>query len=87
MKVKKNGTDKGMQRYLCKDCGKAFRTTNNTIFYYMRKDYKKWQTYIHCFVEKYPLIKTAEICGISLRTAFLWKHINIGCFTKYDERN
>ena len=33
-----------------------------------------WQKYIHCLVEKYSLRKTAEICGISLPTAFAWRH-------------
>lgn len=71
---KKNGTKNGKQRYICLDCHKTFANTNNTILYGVKKDLSVWQKYIHCMVEKYSLRKTAEICGISLPTAFTWRH-------------
>lgn len=70
----KNGTKNGSQRYICKDCGKTFTDTNKTILYSSKKEIEIWQKYIHCMVEKYSLRKTAEICGISLPTAFNWRH-------------
>ena len=75
MHFKKNGTrSNGKQSFLCLDCNKSFVTSNNTIFYGVKKDLSVWQKYIHCMVEKYSLRKTAEICGISLPTAFAWRH-------------
>lgn len=71
---KKNGTKNSKQRYICLDCHKTFANTNNTILYGVKKDLSVWQKYIHCMVEKYSLRKTAEICGISLPTAFAWRH-------------
>ncbi|MFL1707540.1 IS1595 family transposase [Campylobacter sp. MOP7] len=70
----KNGTSRGTKRFLCKDCGKSFTTTTNTIFFNAKKDILIWQKYIHCMIEKYSLRKTAEICDISLPTAFAWRH-------------
>ncbi|HEH5237354.1 IS1595-like element ISCco3 family transposase [Campylobacter jejuni] len=73
-KFVKNGTSRGTRRFLCRECGKSFTTTNNTIFANGKKDLSVWQKYIHCMIEKYPLRKTAEICGVSLPTAFAWRH-------------
>ena len=70
----KNGKTCGFQRFICKDCKKTFGTRNETIFYAVKKDLSVWQNYIHCMIEKYSLRKTAQICGISTRTAFAWRH-------------
>lgn len=70
----KNGTSRGTKRFLCKDCGKSFTTTTNTIFFNKKKDLSVWQKYIHCMIEKYSLRKSAEICNIALSTAFYWRH-------------
>ncbi|ANV97736.1 hypothetical protein BBW65_02460 [Helicobacter enhydrae] len=70
----KNGKVQGRQRFMCMDCKKTFTHTNNTIFYGVKKDIKVWKKYIHCMIEKYSLRKTAQICNISLPTAFAWRH-------------
>lgn len=71
---KKNGTKNKAQRYLCKDCNKTFTDTNNTILFSGKKDIEVWKKYIHCLLEKHSLRKTAQICNISLPTAFAWRH-------------
>jgi transposase-like protein len=72
---KKNGIrSNGSQSFLCLDCNKSFVTSKNTILYGIKKDLSVWKRYIHCMIEKYSLRKTAEICGISLPTAFAWRH-------------
>ncbi|ANE35595.1 IS1595 family transposase (InsA domain) [Campylobacter iguaniorum] len=70
----KNGKVQGRQRFICMDCYKTFAQTNNTILYCVKKDLSVWEKYIHCMIEKYSLRKTAQICGISLPTAFAWRH-------------
>ena len=72
--IKKNGTVDGIQRYLCKDCKKTFGNTHNTILKSSKKDLDVWEKYVHCMIEKYPLRKCAQLCGISLPTAFAWRH-------------
>lgn len=70
----KNGKSGGYQRFICKDCARTFTTTNNTILFKTQKNIKIWQKHIHCIIEKQSLRKSAEICGISLPTAFAWRH-------------
>ena len=70
----KNGKVQGKQRFICMDCRKTFAQTNNTLLYGVKKDLSVWKKYIHCIIEKYSLRKTAQICGISLPTAFAWRH-------------
>jgi transposase-like protein len=70
----KNGKVQGRQRFIYMDCRKTFAQTNNTILYGVKKDLSVWKKYIHCMIEKYSLRKTAQICGISLPTAFVWQH-------------
>ncbi len=72
--VIKNGLRAGRQRYLCKDCKKTFRDSHNTLLKSSKKDLSVWKKYIHCMIEKYPLKKCAEECGISLSNAFIWRH-------------
>lgn len=42
------------------------------ILYVSQKDIEVWEKYIHCMIEKYPLRKCVEICGINLTTVFKW---------------
>lgn len=72
--VIKNGKKDGIQRYLCKNCGKTFGNTHNTILKSSKKDLSVWKKYIHCMIEKYPLRRCAKECGIDLTTAFYWRH-------------
>ena len=64
----------GTQRYLCKDCGKTFVSTTNTMIAYTKKDYDTWAKYIDCMMYGLSLNKTASICGINKNTAFAWRH-------------
>ena len=70
----KNGKECGNQRYLCRGCKKSFVEQTGTILYGSQKDITVWETYINCMIEKYPLRKCADICGINLTTAFEWRH-------------
>jgi len=72
--VTKNGHKDHVQRFRCKDCGKTFTYSNNTIIFSTKKDISKWEKYCECLLHKFTLRKSAEICGISLPTAFSWRH-------------
>ncbi len=73
-KVLKNGHKDRIQRFRCKDCGKTFTYSNNTIIFSTKKDMKQWEKYCECLIHKFSLRKCAEIVGISLPTAFHWRH-------------
>lgn len=77
----KNGTKDGRQRYLCKFCKKTFSSSTGTILFHSKKDIETWSKYIHCLVEKYPLRRCAKECGITLHTAFIWRHKILDCLS------
>lgn len=64
----------GIQRYVCKDCGKSFTIMTNTIASGTRKDLSVWENYISCMMQGMSIRKTAEACGIHRNTAFYWRH-------------
>ncbi len=76
--IKRNGkTKNGMQRYLCGSCKRSFVATTNTPLHGMRFK-EKWLPYLHCMLESRVLRVCSDKCGISITTAFRWRH----CFLK-----
>ena len=72
--IVKNGSTRGIARYLCRKCGKTFGDTQDTILKSTKKSLDVWHLYIQCMIEKHSLRKCAEICHISLPAAFMWRH-------------
>src|SRR3990172_6718088 len=70
----KNGSRGAMQRYFCKDCKKIFTGKTGTFLHGI-KDYKKFERYFKLMFEQYlPLHVMSEKIGISIQTAFDWRH-------------
>lgn len=77
--VVRNGHRKdGAQRYACRDCGKSFVATSNSIVSATKKDLSVWEQYIDCMMNGMSLRKTADACDIHRNTAFLWRHKILG---------
>ena len=73
--VVKNGTRKdGTQRFLCRDCKKSFFHTSESVTSRTRKNLSVWTSYLKCMLDKKTLRETSEECGISMSTAFSWRH-------------
>ncbi len=73
--VVRNGHRKdGTQRYVCKDCGKSFVMTTNSIVSGTRKGLSVWEKYIDCMMNGLSIRKTAVTCDIHRNTAFFWRH-------------
>ncbi|MCR4798217.1 MAG: hypothetical protein K5853_07185, partial [Lachnospiraceae bacterium] len=73
--VVKNGSRKdGTQRFLCRDCKKSFLLSSNSLTSRTRKRLSVWNEYLQCMLDKKTLSESAEICGISIATAFAWRH-------------
>lgn len=70
----RNGKVKGKQRYLCRGCNKSFGDFTNSIVSGTKSSYDKWLLYIKCMVKGYSLRKTAIEVGITVTTAFYWRH-------------
>lgn len=70
----KNGSRGMIQRYLCKDCKKIFTGKTGTIIHGIN-DRKKFEKYFKLMFQQYlPLHVMSEKIGISIQTAFDWRH-------------
>ena len=70
----KHGSYKGIQRYKCKECGKTFSNTTNSLWSYSKKDLNIWIEFIQLMIKKKSLRFCANKLKISLATAFYWRH-------------
>ena len=73
--IVKFGKDKnGKQRYKCKSCGATFTSTSFSTISRTRHSEYVWETYIESLLKGASLNECASQCGISTRTAFIWRH-------------
>lgn len=72
-KNQKWGTYKGRIRYKCTNCSKTFNELTGTAFHYLH-NHQKALEYITQMVSGKNLRTIAQACGISLKTAFDWRH-------------
>lgn len=70
----KYGSYKGIQRYKCKECGKTFSKTTNSLWSYSKKEPIKWIKFVEYVIERKSLRFCAKKLDISLVTAFYWRH-------------
>lgn len=74
---KKHGTTtSGMQRYICKDCGKTFSENYGDSLRYSHLTSDEWLDIIRGIVNNHSLPQIARDCGISKSTAYgglLWQ--------------
>lgn len=69
------GKDKnGKQRYKCKSCGATFIETSFSTISKTRHSKQDWKRYIELMLKGATLEECAFQCGISVRTAFIWRH-------------
>ena len=70
----KNGKRGGVQKYKCKACCKVFSTTTGTSLHRLQKP-EKFELYKSLMFEAYyPIKQIAQKVGISVQTAFDWRH-------------
>lgn len=74
-KVVRNGRRKdGVQKFCCKECGKSFVAKSNTIASGTRKPLDTWIKYIECMMNWATVRESADRCGISPHTSFIWRY-------------
>jgi len=61
------------QRYLCKSCKRTFTDLTGTPLHRLQLKEKFFQS-LRCMLEGYSLPKTAKVVGVSIPTAFYWRH-------------
>lgn len=72
--VVKNGHDQGVQRYICRECGKPFGASTKTLFHSTKLSYEQWISFIQCEVLHMTLKESAQTIGVSQTTAFAMRH-------------
>jgi len=84
----KNGHQGSVQRYKCKECQRVFTGKTGTVIHGI-KECKKFDKYLKIMSDQYlPLKKMAGAVGISIQTAFDWRHkILSGTLNKTEEFN
>ena len=81
----RNGKRNGLQNYKCKECGKYFSNTTNTIALKSKYGLDTWKEYIECMMMGLSIRKSAAKCGISNATAFYWRHKILGALQNITE--
>lgn len=72
--VKYGKTANKIQRYHCKECKITFNSLSYSFISNSKKSFNDWLQYFQCMMEGWSIRKSAEYCGISVRTAFFWRH-------------
>lgn len=85
--IVKFGKYKEFQRYKCKDCSSTFTAKSNSIFHKSTKSMEIWRKYIDYLLNSASLRKSARLCGISLPTAFFWRHKILDALRKKLDKN
>lgn len=84
IKIHKHDKRNNKQRYKCYDCEKTFSfTTNNVLKNIHSSHYLKFNQFIECFINNLSLNRTSQICKISVKTAFNWRHKIISFLTNH----
>lgn len=81
----KNGKRSGIQNYKCKSCCKVFNSKTGTSLYRLHKP-DKFELYKGLMLESYyPIKQIAKKVGISIQTAFDWRHKILSGFPKEEK--
>ncbi len=71
--VVKNGHNRGLQRYRCRACKKTFNAASGTPLSRLRNK-ELFLRQAECMAESMPIRATAAELGVSVSTAFRWRH-------------
>ena len=71
----RHGKSAGLRRFRCRSasCGRTFHALTGTRLAGL-KHKSKWSIFEECLRDRLTLHQSAERCGVSYRTAFLWRH-------------
>ena len=72
--ARRNGRKDGIQRYLCKTCGKTFAETTNTAMFSSHSGEVVWRQVIRDTLDGVPIAGTASALALSTDTVFRMRH-------------
>ncbi len=79
------GSTSGLPRYRCRDCKMTFTSLSGTPLVSLRMR-EKWEDYARCLSESKTIRASAKECGISIPTAFRWRHRFLALIDKNNPR-
>jgi transposase-like protein len=69
----KNGRERDLQRYKCKDCGRSFNQLTGTPLARLKKK-GRWLNYANCLNQGMSVREAAKEVGVNKNTSFKWRH-------------
>lgn len=78
-------TPAGHQRWRCPACNTAFTSFTRTVLEYSKKELPVWERFITCMCYNAPIDLAAEVCGISHKTAYEWRHRVLSTVGNYQQ--
>ena len=70
--IKKHGIRSGRQRYVCKDCGKTFSQSTDTMTFRSRMEERQWKELLRGIIENHSMKNIAKEVGINAPN--VWKN-------------
>jgi len=77
--INKNGTYKGRQNCVCKDCKRKFNNLTDTIFHHTHLSYEQVEKAFDSIINLFPIRKMAKLVNVSTKTAFTLRHKIMSC--------
>ena len=67
-------TAAGVPRWRCRCCGRRFTSLTGTVPEHCRKPLATWVSFIRPMRHNVPVECAAELCGVTHKMAFEWRH-------------
>lgn len=79
-------TAASVPRWRCRCCGRRFTSLTGTVLEHYRKPLPVWASFIRPMRHNVPVECAAELCGITHKTAFEWRHSVLATVSGHQDR-
>ena len=83
---KDGATSAGVPRWRCPKCSGRFGSLAGTVLEYCKKPFATWVSFVRLMRFNVPLDCAAEVCGVTHKTAFEWRHRVLATVSGYQAR-
>ena len=79
-------TAAGIPRWRCRCWGRRFTSLTGTVLEHCRKPLPVWVSFLRLMRHNVPVECAAELCGVTHKTAFEWRHRVLATVSGYQDR-
>lgn len=79
-------SDSGLQRFVCRKCGRRYNSLTGTVLEYSKSDMPTWTQFVRLMRFNVPIDAIAEACGVTHQTAWEWRHRLFATVDGYQDR-